>query len=201
MMNITYVLDNKLYLNITNKCPCSCIFCIRKNGDGAYGSDSLWLDHQPAIDEVTESLSKENLDKYDEIVFCGFGEPTAELDILKSTAKYIRKRTKTKIRINTNGLSDLINGRENTVEEMKGLFDVVSISLNGSTAEEYCRVTRPVFGEKAFECMLRFAKRAKEIFPSVLLSVVDVIDEAEIEKCQNLCDSLGIKLRVREYAE
>ena len=201
MMNITYVLGNKLYLNITNKCPCSCIFCIRKNGDGAYGSDSLWLEHQPSLDEVIESLSKENLDNYDEIIFCGFGEPTAELEILKSAARFIREHTKTKIRINTNGLSDLINGRENTIEEMTGLFDVVSISLNGSTPEEYCRVTRPAFGEKAFDCMLNFAKRAKEIFPSVILSVVDVIDQAEVEKCRNLCDSLGIKLRVREYAE
>lgn len=201
MMNITYVLDNKLYLNITNKCPCSCIFCIRKNGDGAYGSDSLWLDHQPSADEVIESLSKEDLDKYDEIIFCGFGEPTAELEILKSTAKYIRNRTKTKIRINTNGLSDLINGRENTIEEMKGLFDVVSISLNGSTASEYCRVTRPVYGEKAFDCMLNFSKKARDIFPRVILSVVDVIDEAEIERCRDLCGSLGIPLRVREYAE
>ncbi len=201
MMNITYVLDGKLYLNITNKCPCSCIFCIRKNGDGAYGSDSLWLDHQPTDNEVIDSLSKEDLDKYDEIIFCGFGEPTSELQILISAAKYIRGRTKTKIRINTNGLSDLINGRENTIEEMKGLFDVVSISLNGSTPEEYCRVTRPVYGEKAFDCMLNFAKRAKELFPKVLLSVVDVIDESEIEKCQDLSDSLCIALRVREYAE
>lgn len=201
MMNITYVLDNKLYLNITNKCPCSCIFCIRKNGDGAYGSDSLWLEHQPSEKEIIESLSKENLDKYDEIIFCGFGEPTAELEILKSAARFIREHTKTKIRINTNGLGDLINGRENTIEEMAGLFDVVSISLNGSTPEEYCRVTRPSFGEKAFDCMLNFAKRAKEIFPKVILSVVDVIDQAEVEKCRNLCDSLGIKLRVREYAE
>ena len=199
MMNITYVLDNKLYLNITNKCPCSCIFCIRKNGDGAYGSDSLWLDHQPTKEEVIESLSKEDLDKYDEIIFCGFGEPTCELEILISAAKYLREHTKTPIRINTNGLTDLIHSKENTIERMKGLFDVVSISLNASTSEEYCRVTRPSYGQDAFYCMINFAKRAKELFPKVLLSVVDIIDEEEIEKCRKLCDSLGITLRVREF--
>ncbi len=199
-MNITYVLDGKLYLNITNKCPCACTFCIRKNGDGAYGSDSLWLEHQPSEKEVIDALSRENLNKYDEIIFCGFGEPTSELELLKSAAKFIRSRTNARIRINTNGLSDLINGRE-TASELKGLFDTVSISLNGSDAKEYCRVTQPKFGEEAFYSMLDFAKKAKEIFPEVILTVVDVISEEEIEKCRKLCEKIGIPLRVREYAD
>ena len=88
-MTITYVLGNKLYLNITNKCPCACEFCIRRNGEGAYGSDSLWLEHQPTAEEVIDALKKEDLDSYDEIIFCGFGEPTCELNILIKTAKYI----------------------------------------------------------------------------------------------------------------
>lgn len=199
-MNITYVLDGKLYLNITNKCPCACTFCIRKNGDGAYGSDSLWLEHQPSEKEVIDALSRENLNKYDEIIFCGFGEPTSELELLKSAAKFIRSRTNSRIRINTNGLSDLINGRE-TASELRGLFDTVSISLNGSDAKEYCRVTQPKFGEEAFYSMLDFAKKAKEIFPEVILTVVDVISEEEIEKCRKLCEKIGIPLRVREYAD
>lgn len=199
-MNITYVIDGKLYLNITNKCPCACTFCIRKNGEGAYGSDSLWLDHQPSEEEVLEALSKEDLDKYKEIIFCGFGEPTSELEILKSAAKYIRSKTNAKLRINTNGLSDLINGRE-TASELKGLFDTVSISLNGSDAKEYCRVTQPKFGEEAFYSMLSFAKKAKELFPEVILTVVNVISESEIEKCKSLCEKLEIPLRVREYAD
>lgn len=198
-MNITYVLDGKLYLNITNKCPCACTFCIRKNGDGAYGSDSLWLEHQPSEKEVIDALSRENLNKYDEIIFCGFGEPTSELELLKSAAKFIRSKTNARIRINTNGLSDLINGRE-TASELRGLFDTVSISLNGSDAKEYCRVTQPKFGEEAFYSMLDFAKKAKEIFPEVILTVVDVISEEEIEKCRKLCEKIGIPLRVREYA-
>lgn len=201
MMNITYVLENKLYINLTNKCPCACIFCIRKNGDGAYGSDSLWLDHQPSEEEVIASLAKEDLDSFDEIIFCGFGEPTAELEILKAAAKYLRENTSTKIRINTNGLTDLIYGRENTIDELKGLFDTVSISLNASDAKEYCRVTNPKFGEQAFDCMIKFATRAKELFENVVLSVVDVISEEEIQKCELLTKSLGIPLRVRKYAE
>lgn len=200
MMNITYVLDGALYLNITNKCPCACVFCIRKNGDGAYGSDCLWLDHQPAADEVLDALKAQNLDSFKEVVFCGFGEPTCELEILKTAAKYIRSKSSAKIRINTNGLSDLINGRE-TASELKGLFDVVSISLNASTNDEYNRVTNPRWKDSAFDAMLSFAKRAKEIFPKVMLTVVDVISPEEIERCRTLCRELGIELRVREYAD
>ena len=101
-MNISYEIGNKLYLNITNKCPCNCTFCIRNNGDGAYGSDPLWLEHQPSAAEVAADLMKRSLDSYEEIIFCGYGEPTCELEILKTTAAYIRSVSKTPIRLNTN---------------------------------------------------------------------------------------------------
>ena len=199
-MTITYVLDNKLYLNITNKCPCACQFCIRRNGDGAYGSDSLWLGHQPPAEEVIEALKKDNLDSFDEIIFCGFGEPTCELGILIKSAKFIRSVTRTPIRINTNGLSDLIN-EFSTCKLMTGLFDTVSVSLNASDREEYNKVTQPKWTDKAFDTMINFAVEAKEIFPRVILSVVDVISEEEIEKCRELCKNLGIELRGRAYSE
>ena len=81
-MNISYEIGNKLYLNITNKCPCNCTFCIRNNGDGAYGSDPLWLEHQPTAEEIIADIKKRDLDKYSEVVFCGYGEPTCELETL-----------------------------------------------------------------------------------------------------------------------
>jgi radical SAM enzyme (TIGR04100 family) len=198
-MNISYELGDKLYLNITNKCPCACTFCIRQNGDGAYGSDPLWLEHQPSVEEVIENLKTRNLDSYSQIVFCGYGEPTCELEILKSAAKYIRSVSRTEIRINTNGLSDLINGRE-TPSEFEGLADVISISLNASDSENYRKVTRPSFKDvDCFEEMLSFAKRVKEYVPQVMLTVVDIIGEEEIAKSQAIADSVGIKLRVRPY--
>lgn len=198
-MNITYEIENKLYLNITNKCPCNCTFCIRNNGDGAYGSDPLWLEHQPTAEEVIEALKKCDLNTYREVIFCGYGEPTCELEILKSAAKYIRSVSDIKIRINTNGLSDLINGR-NTAPEFEGIADVVSISLNASEKEEYYAVTRPSFkNADCFEAMLKFASEVKNYVPEAMLTVVDVIGAEEIEKSQKLAESIGIKLRVREY--
>lgn len=198
-MNLSYEVGSGLYLNITNKCPCNCTFCIRNNGDGAYGSEPLWLEHQPTAEEVIENLKGRDLDSYKEIVFCGYGEPTCELDILKETAKYIRSVTKTPIRLNTNGLSDLINKRS-TAPEFEGLLDVISISLNAPTAEEYNAVTRPSFKDvNCFEEMLGFAQRVKQYVPSVMLTVVDVIGEDEIARSQAVADKAGIHLRVREY--
>ncbi len=200
-MNISYEIGNKLYLNITNKCPCNCTFCIRNNGDGAYGSDPLWLEHQPTAAEVVSNLMTRNLSAYEEIIFCGYGEPTCEFDILKSTALFIRGNCRTPIRLNTNGLGNLINKRE-IASELKGLVDTVSISLNASTAEAYDAVTRPSFkGVNCFEEMLKFAKQVKQYVPNTMLTVVDVIGEEEIAKSRAIADSVGIALRVREYED
>lgn len=197
-MTLSYEIDGSLYLNITNKCPCSCTFCIRSNGDGAYGSEPLWLEHQPTFEEIKADLEKRRLGEYKQIVFCGYGEPTCELELLKQTAEYIKSVCSVPIRINTNGLSDLINGRE-TAAELSGLIDCVSISLNASTKEVYDKVTRPSFKDKdCFAAMLKFAGDVKKYVPQVMFTVVDVIGEEEIERSRKIAESVGVRLRVRE---
>lgn len=198
MMTIVYEVGNNLYVNITNKCPCSCTFCIRNNGDGAYGSDSLWLDHDPSIEEVIEAFKKNGFKNYDEIVFCGFGEPMEKLEVLVAAAKFIKENDGPLTRLNTNGLGNLIHGR-NTAKDLEGLFDTVSISLNAGTNEEYMKVTRPRFGEESFDSLQSFASDCKGIIPKVVFTVVDVIGKDEIDAAQKLADNLGIPLRVREY--
>ncbi|MBR6873218.1 MAG: TIGR04100 family radical SAM protein [Ruminococcus sp.] len=198
-MTLSYEVGEGLYLNITNKCPCNCTFCLRNHGDGAYGSDPLWLEHQPAAAEVIENLKTRDLDSYKQIIFCGYGEPTTELGILKEVAAYIRSVTKTPIRINTNGLSDLINGRD-TAPEFEGVCDSISISLNASDPEAYHAVTRPVFKDvDCFAAMLRFAENVKRYVPDVVLTVVDIIGEDEINRSRQIAESIGVRLRVREY--
>ena len=196
-LTICYTVGNKLYLNITNRCPCNCTFCIRHNGDGAYGSDSLWLEHEPTIEEIINDIAKYDLDSYEQIVFCGYGEPTERIDDLIKIARYLKTITKTELRINTNGLSDLINKRP-TAEMFRGCMDIISISLNAGDEETYNRVTRPAL-KGAFEALKRFALECKDIVPQVMFTVVDVITEEEIAKAQQTADSLGIHLRVREY--
>ncbi len=202
MMNILYEIGDKLYINLTNHCPCDCVFCIRQTGDGAYGSDSLWLERDATSEEVINALSQKDLDSYSEIIYCGFGEPTEALDMLIDSAKFIKSKTKTPLRLNTNGLSDLIN-KKPTARLLEGLIDFVSVSLNAPDAQSYNKTTRPKFSQgddkTAFEAMISFATECKKFIPKVMFTVVDVITKDEIERSKKLCKELGIELRVRKY--
>ncbi len=199
-MTITYEVENGLYINLTNRCSNSCTFCIRNNGDGAYGSDSLWLEREPTVEEVLESVFSKDLNKYHEIVFCGYGEPTYRLQDARAIALHIKERhPNMRIRINTNGQSDLILGTK-TAPLFADAFDVVSISLNTPTAKEYVKLCRPIFKEAAFDCLLSFAKEVKQYVPSVLLSVVrQTLTEEELDACKKHASEAGVVLKIREY--
>lgn len=199
-MTITYQVKNGVYVNMTNRCPCSCTFCLRQNGPGVYGSDSLWLEREPTVEEVCRSLEGWDLERFDEVVFCGYGEPTERLDDLLSVARWLKGRCAVPIRINTNGLSDLIAG-EPTAHRLKGLVDTVSISLNTPDAGEYLSLVRPKFGEKSYQAMLDFAKDCVNYVPHVVMTVVGepVTTAEKQERCRKLCEELGVTLRVRPY--
>ena len=200
-MTISYVVGDNLYLNLTNKCPCACTFCIRNHADGAYGSDPLWLEHEPDMDEIMADLRKRDLRKYREVVFCGYGEPTERLDVLLETAAYLRSREHCpRLRLNTNGLGDLIHGRS-IAKELCYALDCISISLNAPTEEEYMKVTRPKFAN-AFEGLQKFTKDCvKANRAEIIMSVVDVITPEQIEASKKLAEKLGAKLRVRTFDE
>lgn len=200
-MTISYEVGKNLYLNLTNQCPCACTFCIRNNGDGAYGSDPLWLEHEPTMEEIIENLSSRDLSAYDEVVFCGFGEPTCRFDVLIETAKWIKNHAESlKLRINTNGLGDLVNIRS-IAEDLCNAMDIISVSLNAGTKEEYIKVTRPKY-ENAWEAMQKFtADCVKTEKAQVVMSVVDVISSEQIEASRNVAESLGATLRIRTYDE
>ncbi len=199
MNNIVYTYGNKIYLNITNACPCDCEFCVRNNTDGLGDMGSLWLEHEPSFDEIREAIDGFDFSGFTDVVFCGFGEPTCALEKLLKTAEYIKQTKNIKIRLNTNGLSDLINRIDNSAERMSGLIDAVSISLNASDASKYEKIVHPKFGIKSFDAMIKFTKDAQKYIPSVKMTVVDTIGEEEIEKCKKLCEENNIELRVRTY--
>lgn len=201
MMTITYPVKKGLYINMTNRCPCSCTFCLRQHGDSVYGSDPLWLEREPSVKEVCDSIDSWNLNNFDEIVFCGYGEPTERLDDLLLVAKHIKDNYDIKIRINTNGLSDLIHNKK-TAPMLKGLIDTVSISLNATNAEDYNKVVRPKFGIISYEAMKNFTKDCTNYVPNVIMTVVDVVTSKEEQNlAKEICDNLGATLRVRPYEE
>ncbi len=201
-MVITYPVKSGLYVNLTNRCPCACEFCLRNNAPGVFGSDSLWLEREPTVDEIIASIESRNLDDFTELVFCGYGEPTERLDDLLSVARHLKSiRPQMLVRVNTNGLSDLIHG-EPTAAKFKGLVDTVSISLNTPDPEEYLQVGRPRFGLESWQAMLDFAKSCRDYVPNVVMTVVDVVTSTEEqETCRKLCESLGATLRVRPFEE
>ena len=201
-MTITYEYHNSLYVNITNRCSNACVFCVRTKHDNVNGKDDLWLDREPSIEEIKADFEKRDLSKYDEIVFCGYGEPTERFDDLIEIARWIKsKKPDSVIRINTNGQANLINGRDVT-PELDGAIDIIGISLNASNAKEYQDICKSRYGEESFEALQDFAKRAKDYVKLVVFSVVDkTIPESDIEICRKIAEDCGVMFRLREYIE
>ena len=197
-MTVTYEVDGALYLNVTNRCTNNCDFCIRHNGDGAYGSEPLWLEREPSEDEILSSVFSRDLSLYREIVFCGYGEPSVRLDVIRSVALKIKEKCDLPIRINTNGHSSLYHGYD-TAPLYKDAFDCVSISLNTPSPERYDEICHPV-KVGSFEAMLSFAHEVKSYVPSVILSVVkDFLTPEELTECYRIAEALGVTLKVRDY--
>ena len=171
-MTITYQVKSSVYVNLTNRCPCACTFCLRNNASGVYGSGSLWLEREPTLDEVTASLDAQDWTRFREVVFCGYGEPTERLDVLLAAAAHMKARDHSlRVRVNTNGLSDLV------------------------------AVCRPKFGADAYPAMLAFAHDAAQCVPEVVMTVVGepVTDAAKQARCRAIAEGLGARLRVRPW--
>ena len=199
-MTIAYAVGRNLYLNITNRCPCACTFCIRTMCDGAYGSDPLWLEHEPSMEEIRAALDKEALSQYEEVVFCGYGEPTCAYDNLIKSARYIKEKYGLKIRLNTTGVGCLVNGRDIT-KELSSVVDTVSISLNAPNAERFLQITRSKFGIGSFDAIIDFAKKCVDYHDDVRMKVVDILKDEEIKECEKIAKNLGVKFRSREYID
>lgn len=191
-----YRYGDTTYINLTNRCNNSCDFCIRKNSDSV-ADQRLILKQEPSAQDVIAALKRADLS--DEIVFCGYGEPTMNLDALKGSAEYLKKLHK-RVRVNTNGLANAHYERD-ILPELKGLVDVMSISLNQADAQRYDAVCHSVYGEKAYEYMLDFAKKSVEAGIETVLTIVDVIPAEDIEKCRAAAESTGAKFRVRSFTE
>ena len=200
-MTITYTYGDGLYLNITNRCTNNCTFCVRTQGEGIYGSDSLWLDRETTREEVVAAVAKVDLSKFREIVFCGYGEPTCRLPDLLWIAGEIKKISDLPIRVNTNGHSELIWGADTTAG-FAGVIDVVSISLNTANAKSYQEICCSEFGEAAYAGLLAFAKNVSKYVPRTRLSVVrGTISDTELETCKQIADDAGVELYIRELIE
>lgn len=200
MGDIVYGYKEKIYLNITNQCPCQCTFCIRTKKDAIGSASILWHEKEPSLEEILAAIDAYDLSETNEIIFCGYGEPTVRLDVLIAVSKYIKEKYHFPIRVNTNGLGNLIHGRR-IEKELCDAADSISISLNMPDAKSYQEVVHSKFGEQSFDAMLEFAVECKKYLEHVQFSVVSVIGEEAVKKSKVLAEKLGVPLRVRTYSE
>ena len=192
---IAYVIRNSLYLNITNSCTNSCTFCAKFH-DFTVKGHQLCLEREPGIEEVMTAIGDPS--SYDEVVFCGYGEPLLRLDLVKAVASFLKQKN-ILVRINTDGQANLVHGR-NILPELAGLVDSISVSLNAPDAATYQKICRSEFGEKGYDALKDFLLEAKKYIPSVTATAVS-LPGVDIAACRKVADELQVDFRERVYNE
>lgn len=195
---VVYRAGDSVYLNLTNRCSSSCEFCIRQWSDGVYGED-LRLAREPHLDEVTQALELAFADgPADEVVFCGFGEPTMRLDLVLAVTEWLRLR-RIRSRLDTNGHGQLLNpGLDVPAALAAAGLGAVTVSLNAAIPEEYDRVCRPVFA-KSYRAVLRFAEQCLAHGIETTLTAVDY-PGSDLPAVADIAAAMGASFRARGYA-
>jgi len=200
--NLVYLLDGKVYINLTNTCTNNCVFCIRTIKDDVVGANLFLNTENVKAEDVIAQLEAKKDKLSSEIVFCGYGEPMLKLDVLKQVAEYVKKTyPSTIIRVNTNGHANLVYKR-NVLPELKGLVDKFSISLNGETEEIYNRLSQPNI-RGAYRAVKDFIKESvNEGFDTTATIVTGYKDyNVDMPECIKITKDLGAKFRERPWLD
>lgn len=191
---LAYELHGNCYLNITYHCTLRCGFCPKFNGSWEVQGYDLLIKREPSVEEILVAVGDPS--RYQQIVFCGLGEPTLRLDVLLEVAEKLKQQGAT-IRINTDGLASLVHGRDVT-PELADKVDALSISMNAQNEAVYNQHTRPKL-EGAYQAMLDFAAKAKKYVPDVSMSAINGLDGVDVNACRDIAEQqIGVKFRQRE---
>lgn len=193
---IVYSYGDGIYVNLTNKCSNRCEFCVRNMIDGLGDAECLWLDKEPTSEEVVAELKKWPIEERGEVIFCGYGEPMERLEALLKISKWVKENTSAKVRINTNGQGDLINGH-NTAKQISGVIDAVSVSLNQCTNEKYQNLCHSEFEDKAYPAVIKFIEEVQNYVGQVAVTAVSCISPEDMEACRRIAKDLGVTFRAR----
>jgi TatD DNase family protein len=193
---VSYKIRNSLYLNITNRCTNSCLFCAKRE-DYYVKGHYLKLPVEPSVEEVIAEVGDPG--QYDEVVFCGFGEPLLRLEDVKAVAKALKAKG-ARIRVNTDGLANLVHGR-NILPELSGVVDAISVSLNAPDAETYARICPNRYGAGSFHAILDFLREAPRHLPSVTATAVALPGLDHDAVCRLASSIPGVGFRLRPFAE
>ncbi|MCA6079683.1 MAG: TatD family nuclease-associated radical SAM protein [Endomicrobium sp.] len=196
MNTVSYIFEDNLYLNITNRCMMACPYCIKHKWANKFRGNDLKLEKEPSCKEVIGTIGDPK--KYNEVIFCGYGDSLVNLKTVKEISKWI-KENGGKVRINTAGLANRYYGK-NILPELKGLVDIISISLNGSNPKEHNELNQPMFKEESFHEIVKFAEEAKNYIPEVVITAVK-FPGFDILKVEEIAKEIGVKFRARAYLD
>jgi len=191
---IGYTLHGNRYLNVTSRCTLRCAFCPKFNGEWSVKGHGLRLYRDPTVEDLVDAVGDPS--GFGAIVFCGLGEPLLRLETVLEVADRLKRQGAPKIRVNTDGLANLVSGKDVT-PLLEGVIDALSISLNAHDAETYdrhCRPRRP----GSFEAVLEFARLAHDHVPEVTLTAIAGLDGVDIAACERLAREIGVGFRRRE---
>ncbi|MEE9591069.1 MAG: TatD family hydrolase [Thermodesulfobacteriota bacterium] len=193
---IAYKIRDSLYLNVTNRCTNYCTFCAKHRSFSVKGH-YLRLRYEPTFEDIIKAVGPDP-QNYKEVVFCGFGEPLIRIDLVKKSGLFLKKMG-CRIRIDTDGLANIVHGK-NVLPELM-FVDEISVSLNAPDSESYQSLVKTPYGDDAFPAILWFLKEAKKYIKKVNATVV-AVPGLDVESCRRLAeDEIGVAFRVREYNE
>jgi TatD DNase family protein len=194
-----YALGDALYLNVTSACTLACVFCPKiRDDDWVVGGYDLRLSRSPTADEVWEQVREAGLADRSEVVFTGLGEPTRRLDVLLDVARRLRKAGVSRVRVDTDGLANLREGRDVTPELAAAGVGALVVSLNAPDGATYARICPNRHGEAAWEAARDFIRAALRHVPEVQASFVGM-PGLDPEACRREAESLGARFRWRPY--
>ena len=198
---LAYVLGDALYLNLTSACTLACVFCPKiRDGDFTVGGYDLRLVGNPGADEVWAAALAAGLGGRSEVVFTGFGEPTRRLEVLLELTARLRAAGAARIRLDTDGLASLREGKDVPPLLAAAGLHAISVSLNAADGATYARLCPSRHGEAAWEAVRAFIRSAVAVLPDVAASAVGVPGLSE-EACRREAEALGARFRWRRYDE
>lgn len=187
-----YPIGDRLYLNITDRCTLRCRFCPKHRQGPQVHQYDLSLDRPPVVADILAAVGDPT--GYDEVVFCGFGEPTLRLRPLLQVAGFVRSRG-VRVRVNTDGLANRVHKR-NVLPQLAECVDALSISMNAQCEAVYNRHCDPAM-PGSFEAMLEFLSLAPQYIADVTASAIDGLEGVDIDACRLLAEQRGANFRRR----
>jgi len=194
-----YPLGDALYLNLTSACTLACTFCPKiRDGDFTVGGFDLRLARAPSSEEVWAAARAAGLEGRSEVVFTGFGEPTRRFPELLELVRRLKAAGVRRVRVDTDGLASLREGRDVVPELRAAGLDALSVSLNAADAATYARFCPSPHGQAAYAAVRDFIRAAVGVIPEVAASCVALPGLSEPD-CRRAAEALGARFRWRPY--